>query len=122
MLNRPVSNLQINDGQHRPPQPTIPGMRPVQSTMAPTQGSARGNFRSDQQSPLRQFTPIMATGITPPTTGTSSQPQYPGPGAHSQGLPNGKVIAYCIQIIITHDLYYLCFDCLLDLQIIIDIA
>lgn len=89
-----MNNLQISDGHHKPPQPMVPGMhgvRPRHPTMPPPQGTMPGNIRSDQQSPLRQFAPRMATGITPPTTGTSSQPQYPGPGAHSQGLPNGKI-------------------------------
>ena len=81
MLNQPMSNLQISGGQHRVPPPTAPGMHGVragQPTMPPPQVPMPASFRSDQQSPLRQFTPRMATGITPPRTGAPSQPQYPG--------------------------------------------
>ena len=93
MLNQPMSNLQISDAQRQPLRPTAPGMhgvRPTQPTMLPPQGQMPGNFRSDQQSPLRQFTPRMSTSINPPTTGAPSQPRFPGPGAQPQGLPNGK--------------------------------
>ena len=91
-----MSNLQINDGQHKLPQSTAPGMHGIRGpqTMPPMQSGMQGGVRSDQQSPLRPFTPRMATGITPPTSRTSGQPQYPGPGAHSQRLPNGKLLIF----------------------------
>jgi hypothetical protein len=92
MLSQPMSNLQISDGQRqslRPTGPAMHGMRPTQPTMLPPQGPMPGTFRSDQQSPLRQFTPRMSTGIAPPPTGAQGQPQFPGPGAHLQGIPNG---------------------------------
>ncbi|XP_028403896.1 protein transport protein Sec24C-like isoform X2 [Dendronephthya gigantea] len=90
MLNQPMSNLQINDGLHKPPQPMVPGMpgvHPQQPTMLPPQGPMPGNMRSDQQSPLRQFAPRMATGIAPPTTGPNvglSGPPHPG---QPRGMP-----------------------------------
>lgn len=99
MLNQPMSNLQINAGQNKPRQssapgitPGMPGVRPGQPSMAPPSGPMLGKIESSQQLPPHQFAPRMATGI-PPTTRTLGQPPFPGPGAPSQRLPNGKVIS-----------------------------
>lgn len=88
MLNQPMSNLQINPGQQKLPSQ-------LANQTAPAQGSLSPNFRNDQN---QQFTPRMATSMAPPTAGAASQPHYPGPGAYSQGLQNGKVIAYVLFV------------------------
>ena len=108
MLSQPMNNLQINTGQNQAPQslapgitPGMPGVRPRQPSMAPPTGPMLGKIGSSQQLPPQQFTPRMATGI-PPTSRTLGQPPFPGQGAPSQTLPNGKLISvyFCVQYMV----------------------